>query len=69
MAVVVSAMGGKPKVTDLLLNSVSLAAEGNLEGSEVMVTVIIHSYVGDWHSPGKCGTYMERFVAKHRLHS
>lgn len=35
MAVVVSAMGGKPKVTDLLLNSVSLAAAGNREGSEV----------------------------------
>lgn len=37
MAVVVSAMGGKPKVTDLLLNSVSLAAAGNSEGSEVCV--------------------------------
>lgn len=37
MAVVVSAMGGKPKVTDLLLNSVSLAAAGNREGSEVGV--------------------------------
>lgn len=35
MAVVVSAMGGKPKVTDLLLNSVSLAAAGNKAGSEV----------------------------------
>lgn len=35
MAVVVSAMGGKPKVTDLLLNSVSLAAAGNRAGSEV----------------------------------
>lgn len=35
MAVVVSAMGGKPKVTDLLLNSVSLAATGNRAGSEV----------------------------------
>lgn len=36
MAVVASAMGGKPKVTDLLLNSVSLAAAGNREGSEVL---------------------------------
>lgn len=35
MAVVVSAMGGKPKVTDLLLNSVSLAAAGDRAGSEV----------------------------------
>lgn len=35
MAVVVSAMGGKPKVTDLLLKCVSLAATGNLKGSEV----------------------------------
>lgn len=39
MAVVVSAMGGKPKVTDLLLNSVSLAAAGNRDGSEVCTFV------------------------------
>lgn len=32
MAVVVSAMGGKPKVTDLLLNSVTLAAAGDADG-------------------------------------
>lgn len=32
---VVSAMGGKPKVTDLLLKCVSHAATGNLEGTEV----------------------------------
>ena len=31
-----SAMGGKPKVTDLLLNSVSIAAAGNRAGSEVL---------------------------------
>lgn len=35
MAVVVSAMGGKPKVTDLLLKCVTLAAAGDLGGSEV----------------------------------
>lgn len=35
MAVVVSAMGGKPKVTDLLLKTVSLAAVGDHAGSEV----------------------------------
>ena len=35
MAVVVSAMGGKPKVTDLLLNTVSLSASGNRAGAEV----------------------------------
>lgn len=35
MAVVVSAMGGKPKVTDLLLKCVTLAAAGDLDGSEV----------------------------------
>ncbi|CAB1120771.1 unnamed protein product [Ectocarpus sp. CCAP 1310/34] len=40
MAVVVSAMGGKPKVTDLLLNSVALAAAGNREGSEAVLTSI-----------------------------
>eukprot|EP00752_Nemacystus_decipiens_P016060 g14356.t1 len=40
MAVVVSAMGGKPKVTDLLLNSVSLAAAGNRAGSETVLTAI-----------------------------
>ena len=39
MAVVVSAMGGKPKVTDLLLDSVSLAAAGNRAGSEVCACV------------------------------
>lgn len=39
MAVVVSAMGGKPKVTDLLLESVSLAAAGNLVASKVCETV------------------------------
>lgn len=43
MAVVVSAMGGKPKVTDLLLNSVSLAAAGNREGSEVRTGGCSHS--------------------------
>ena len=36
MAIVASAMGGKPKVTDLLLNSVSIAAAGNRAGSEVL---------------------------------
>ncbi|CAN0058261.1 unnamed protein product [Pylaiella littoralis] len=40
MAVVVSAMGGKPKVTDLLLNSVSLAAAGHKAGAETVLATI-----------------------------
>lgn len=52
MAVVVSAMGGKPKVTDMLLRSVSSAAAGDIEGSEVrnmwckfcQVMTLVHMY-------------------------
>ena len=33
IAVVVSAMGGKPKVTDMLLDSVHAAANGNMDAS------------------------------------
>ena len=40
LAVVVSAMGGKPKVTDLLLDSVHLAAEGNKEASNAKLDEI-----------------------------
>lgn len=46
MAVVVSAMGGKPKVTDLLLKSVSLAAAGNRAGSEVRFPTLRPHYLG-----------------------
>ena len=40
IAMVVSAMGGKPKVTDLLLDSVHAAAEGNLEESRLKLSAI-----------------------------
>jgi len=35
MAVVVSAMGGKPKVTDLLIDTVNQAADGGIAEYEV----------------------------------
>lgn len=40
MAVVVSAMGGKPKVTDLLIETVMLAAKGDVEGYEQMLHLV-----------------------------
>jgi aspartokinase/homoserine dehydrogenase 1 len=40
IAMVVSAMGGKPKVTDLLLDSVHAAAEGKLEESHLKLSNI-----------------------------
>eukprot|EP00624_Nannochloropsis_granulata_P007211 evm.model.NODE_6825_length_32477_cov_17.962835.6 len=45
MAVVVSAMGGKPKVTDLLINTVMLAAKGDLEGYEQTLGVVRQKHV------------------------
>lgn len=40
VAVVVSAMGGKPKVTDLLLEAVQLAADRNLDRVEAVLTLV-----------------------------
>jgi hypothetical protein len=53
MAVVVSAMGGKPKVTDLLLKTVALAAEGDEEGYGGVLQAIRdkHTQVGDSPPP------------------
>ena len=40
IAVVVSAIGGKPKTTDLLLDSVNAAAAGDLEGVNICISKI-----------------------------
>lgn len=40
IAVVVSAMGGKPKVTDMLLDSVHAAANGNMDASAKLLQEI-----------------------------
>jgi aspartokinase/homoserine dehydrogenase 1 len=40
LAVVVSAMGGKPKVTDLLIETVSLAAAGELDAAKAILAQI-----------------------------
>ncbi len=45
MAVVVSAMGGKPKVTDLLIDTVLLAAKGDLAGYEQTLGVVRQKHV------------------------
>lgn len=44
IAVVVSAMGGKPKVTDMLLDSVHAAANGNSDASEKLLQEIHHKH-------------------------
>ena len=41
VAVVVSAMGGKPKVTDMLLDSVHAAAKGDDESSQTLLKNIL----------------------------
>jgi aspartokinase/homoserine dehydrogenase 1 len=45
VAVVVSAMGGKPKVTDLLLQSVHLAAQGDMDGAKAKLDNIRKKHI------------------------
>merc|ERR1719261_1586155 len=40
IAVVVSAIGGKPKVTDMLIDCITLAASGNVAGYKAMLEAI-----------------------------
>eukprot|EP00980_Cylindrotheca_fusiformis_P000422 scaffold102_cov103-Cylindrotheca_fusiformis.AAC.4 len=47
ICVVVSAMGGKPKVTDLLLQSVQAAAQRDTDGVEDVLSMIIRSDLND----------------------
>ena len=44
LAAVVSAMGGKPKTTDLLLDSIKAAAERNQEQVEEKLSYILHKH-------------------------
>jgi aspartokinase len=44
VAVVVSAMGGKPKVTDMLLDSVHAAAKGDRNASENLLREILKKH-------------------------
>ena len=44
LSVVVSAMGGKPKVTDLLLDSVKYAAERDAEGVENCLRIVLEKH-------------------------
>lgn len=44
LCVVVSAMGGKPKVTDLLLQSVEAAAQRNSDGVEKFLNLVLQKH-------------------------
>jgi aspartokinase/homoserine dehydrogenase 1 len=46
VAIVVSAIGGKPKVTDMLIDSVTLAAAGNVTGYKAMLASIRAKHTG-----------------------
>lgn len=67
MAVVVSAMGGKPKVTDMLLRSVSSAAAGDIEGSEAILSHIFMKHekaIELLGLPGADGDRIKEFLKK-----
>ena len=59
VAVVVSAMGGKPKVTDLLLDSVHAAARGQIETDSQKILSDIHNYLKTIQN------YNQRFLLKY----
>lgn len=70
VAVVVSAMGGKPKVTDLLLSTLTMAAQGDLAGAVAVLTQIEKKHmdaiqVRGVHRAPRCGGAGNRRRVRH----